>query len=569
MSNNKNKQQQNKAANTAPTTNNSTSPREHLSFASLVVNSIRETILGRLKSKEDQVSTLYDTFGYKKDISYNDYYRAYRRQGIAKRIINANVDFTWKNMPSFVDEDEDANKVIKSETAKNKGKAVKHTGLKLNASHRRHRTVEQNDEDETPFVEPTGERYTLFEESIYELDKRFKLLTMFKKADKLNCIGRFSVIVIGTKVPITDNAQVNSMEQPMPKGTSLNDIAFFKVYSEGQTTINTWETDKANPRYGMPKLYSIQVQEEGGQSSTYKVHWTRVIHIAEDLLDSEVYGTPKLEAVYNDLQDLLKIVGGSAEMFWLGAYQGLVFNVKDGYSLDEAAARDITDQIENYVNKVQRFIKTKGIEVSTLQSGTADPGGNFNVLIDLISGASNVPKRILLGAENGVYAGNTDQDTFYSYIASRRNGFIEEVMIRPFIDRLVEYGYIKPAVNNEYSIEWPPLFEQTQTEKLTNAGLMITAAKNATPFGNTLDIINVEEVREAIGLPAEKPETMYDEYADEGDVLSGEDEIDLLPEEDDTVGDDVHTIINKYREQKQKKFNERGGKGESKAGNKR
>ena len=62
------------------------------------------------------------------------------------------------------------------------------------------------------------------------------------------------------------------------------------------------------------------------------VHASRVIHVAEDILDDEVYGIPRLEPLYNYLDDLLKVVGGSAEMFWLDAKRRLVFSLRDEYT---------------------------------------------------------------------------------------------------------------------------------------------------------------------------------------------------------------------------------------------
>lgn len=503
----------------------------------LVANAIRQQIMGGRgnKNMNDNLMAMYDTFGYRHTLEYNDYYRAYRRQGIAKRIIDATVDFSWKELPAIIDEDQNANKIIKDKSigpdskrnAKQHPKLITHS-LKIRLDHR------ISNADEVASVE-----YTEFEEGVFQLFKNFPMLRLLKKADKLNCIGRYSIIVIGTKD--------GKLTEELAAGMSLDDIVFFNVYSEKQATVQTWETDKANPRYGLPKTYNIMANEDGGMTTSYVVHWTRVIHIAEDLLDSEVYGMPKLEAVFNELQDIIKVVGGSAEMFWLGAYQGIVFNVKDGYELTEENRNAMTTEIQNYVDKLQRFIKTKGVDVTTLSSPPADPRGNFEVLIKLISGASNIPTRILLGSEQGQLAAAVDQDTFFSYITGRRNSFINESILRQLIDRLVEYGYLPAAVNSEYFIEWPALFEQTKAEKLTNAKTMVETAVAAVGQGGTpTDLITPEEIRTAVGLPEEIPETAYPDIGAGGSMGFGEDEFDLLPEEDDTqdIADKVENEFN-------------------------
>ena len=75
--------------------------------------------------------------------------------------------------------------------------------------------------------------------------------------------------------------------------------------------------------YGKPRMYKITFEgSESGpgaklieQSTTREVkfHWTRVIHIADNLLSSEYIGTPAMLPVANDLQDIKKIYGASGE----------------------------------------------------------------------------------------------------------------------------------------------------------------------------------------------------------------------------------------------------------------
>ena len=56
--------------------------------------------------------------------------------------------------------------------------------------------------------------------------------------------------------------------------------------------------------------------------SSRVVHWSRVIHIAENAGGTGVYGLPRLQSVYNRLEDLLKIMAGSGESAWRLLYKG-------------------------------------------------------------------------------------------------------------------------------------------------------------------------------------------------------------------------------------------------------
>ena len=44
---------------------------------------------------------LYEVFGYKKVLRFEDYLAKYTRQNVAKRIVNAPADATWRNTPEI------------------------------------------------------------------------------------------------------------------------------------------------------------------------------------------------------------------------------------------------------------------------------------------------------------------------------------------------------------------------------------------------------------------------------------------------------------------------------------
>ena len=86
----------------------------------------------------------------------------------------------------------------------------------------------------------------------------------------------------------------------------------------------------------MPLIYNLNAGGYGGTNSTtasqimkretIQVHYTRVIHVAEGLLENDVLGTPRLEPIVNRLIDLEKIVGGGSEIFFLNARGGIHMN---------------------------------------------------------------------------------------------------------------------------------------------------------------------------------------------------------------------------------------------------
>jgi hypothetical protein len=463
----------------------------NISGTTLLINNLRKTFINnarsdlgrRLSGGGNNQLALWDTFGYNESPKYKDYLLKYRRNDIAKRIINATVDFTWKNTPMIVDD------------------------------------------------EVTNETETDFEISVYDFWSRFSLTKFFKRADKLACIGRYSVIVIGTVG--------EDLKAPLGKYTQrLDSIAYINVYSEQQAKVLEYVTDSADPRFGLPKTYQINAQTDEKDEQTVKntqftVDWSRVIHIAEELLENDVYGIPKLEAVYNLLDDLLKVCGGSAEMFFLSAYQGLAFKVKDDYELQPEQAEKMKIDIENYTNKLQRFLSLQGVDVQNIGSTVADPRGNFEVIIKLISGACNIPIRILLGSEHGQLAASVDQDTFFSYIQSRRNDYATETIIKALLDRLIGAEILPKPTEGTYTVEWQDLFEQSEQERANVAKTKIDALKAAAPFGEVFKLTIVEEVREMLGLKPQIPKSEYDFDRDIDGDLEG------LPNVDDTTGNET------------------------------
>ena len=79
----------------------------------------------------------------------------------------------------------------------------------------------------------------------------------------------------------------------------------------------------------MPKTYTLDLSSPdltGINSSTVRkveVHYSRILHVAEGVLQNSYKGEPRLSRVFNLLDDLMKVAGGSAETFWLTANRGL------------------------------------------------------------------------------------------------------------------------------------------------------------------------------------------------------------------------------------------------------
>ena len=371
----------------------------------------RSNLAGRLGMQFGGDRDLYQALGYKTTLVWKDYWSQYSRQDIAKAIIDRPVKATWQGQLELI-ESEDANK-------------------------------------------------TEFETQWNVLSKRLKLRSLLARVDRLTGIGRYGVLLLG----LDDVRNIDGFASPVKTGK--RSIMYIKPFGEESAKIDTYETDPSNPRYGQPKIYSVQVADvASGNTSTIKVHHTRCIHVLDDHLESEVIGIPRLEAVFNRLMDLEKLVGGDAEMFWRGARPGFQGMVNPDYQMTTATKNDLKDQIDEYEHNLRRILVNEGVDLKALEQQIADPKSHFSVQIACISAVTGIPQRILSGSERGELASTQDSWEWKAYVQARREDHAEPHIIQPLTDRLIEYGVLPKPETGEYHVDWLDLFSISEKERV-------------------------------------------------------------------------------------------------------
>lgn len=369
----------------------------------------RANLAASMGQSYDGRRDLYNILGYKKVLRYQDFLAQFVRQDIARAIIERPVKVTWSGPCSI---------------------------------------IESNKEDTTTL-----------EKDWLDLERRLNLKSKFIRLDKLTGLGRYGVLYMG----FNDIRKQGDTEKPVSKSVEL---LFLRPLGESSAKIATWEKNTTNPRYGLPLLYDITlVDSDGSTESQIKVHYTRVLHVVENAMESEIEGSPRLEVVYNRLQDLEKLVGGSAEMFWRGARPGYSGEIDKEFTMSPVEEKALEDQMDEYENDLRRLLINKGLKVSPLAIQISDPKNHVDVQIQLISAVTGIPKRILSGSERGELSSSQDSVEWVSYVQSRREEFAEPHIIRPFVDRMIEIG-ILPKPQNGYDIEWQDLFAISEKDKV-------------------------------------------------------------------------------------------------------
>jgi hypothetical protein len=408
----------------------------------------RYNLAGKLGFQFGGLRDMYTILGYKKDIQFADYLAKYDRQDISGRVVDLPAVDTWRNSPEIHD-----------------GKS--------------------STEEEQPT--------SAFIQALKGIVNQVQLWHYLTRLDRIAGIGRYGILLIGV-------AGGSDLGAPIEKNSlKPGGIIYLKPFSEGSATISTYETEKANERYGLPMFYDVLTI--AGQLRV-KVHWSRVIHVAEDLLEDDVLGRPRLKRIYDRLDDLMKIVGGGAEATWNIMDKGMAFTTKDNYIGDTQSLTDLEAEIDEYLHGLRRYMRLTGIDVKELSSEVVDPTGLFSIIISLIAASADIPQRILIGSERGELASSQDLASWAGRIKARQTQFAEPVILRPFIDRMISAGALPTPDGGAYTIEWPSLFTMSEMER---ADLALKVGQAAAAFSGGMPdlIVTPEEVRmHYLGLPA-------------------------------------------------------------------
>jgi len=369
----------------------------------------RATLMSKLGLQYGTDRDVYQALGYKYDLLYDDYATRYLRQDIAKAVINRPVEATWRGPLTLFESDEEEDSEL--------------------------------------------------EKGWKELCDRLLLKSAFVRLDKLASLGKYGVLMLG----FDDTNQSDDLIRPIRAGT--RELLYVKPLSEATAKIEKWEENPASERYGLPLIYNVTTTAPGGTMTGYiPVHYTRMIHVPGELLESETEGVPILQAVYNRLMDLEKLVGASAEMFWRGARPGYHGKIAEGYQLTDTVKDDLQDQIDEYENNLRRILVNEGLELSPLAMQVADPANHVEVQIQMISAVTGIPKRILIGSERGELASSEDRTNWLELIQTRRQDYAEAQIIRPFITRCAQYG-ILPQPKETYKVVWTDIFAPSEKER--------------------------------------------------------------------------------------------------------
>jgi hypothetical protein len=413
----------------------------------LIVNSLLSRA-SLIKAAQDSLAKDVDKeCGYPTIISPDEYWDMYRRNGIAKKVVNVFPDECWSLSPEIYETEDQI-------------------GTEFENAWK-------------DFVEETNCFYYL------------------QRTDRISGIGKFGLLFLG----LDDGKSLDKPVQGVDDKSGViepskrkHKLLFMRVIPEALCRVAEWETNLRNRRFGQPKYYYIQFSPlEDDQTNAplttknrdEKVHWSRVIHFADNKICSEVYGAPRQEPVFNYLLDIKKTLGGSAEMFWKGGFPGIAFEMAPEIAAAinalppeeaEKIKKGMRSEFDEYQRGLQRYMALIGVKANSLATQVADPDKQFDAQITAICITLDIPKRIFMGSERGELASSQDAAKWNYRVKGRQREELTPNLLRVFIDRCIAYR-ILPKPKKIYT-EWPDVNTPSPKDIAIIATQITNALKN-------------------------------------------------------------------------------------------
>lgn len=423
-----------------------------------------------------QLLHLFATFQWPQHLEYADYAALYQRGDLAGALVNFWPHRTWTPPPRVTDD-------------------------------------------------PDASTPTPFAIAWTRLARQARLFARLQQADIVCGLGRYSVIVLAFRGG-------GRPESPLQPGEGRAGLLYAQAYPEPHARILEIERDPASELFGRPKLYEIDTSRGGGRPGDViattplpkiPVHASRVLHLAQDALTGDTYGTPLLQGVYNRLLDTQRILGASALAFVRNARQRVSLQTQEGREMEDADVEKLKERLEEFQSNLREYLWVDGVNVDVLPAVAVDPRPHVEAQVQMIASALRIPLRQLLGSEQAQLASVQDQRSVAATVTERQET-LATPWLRTLIDTLIFAGSLpSPPRGQDVHVLWA---EQNNLPEDIRAQIAANRAKAIRDYheGQGEMLVSPEEMRASLGLPPTLP----------GEVVSAREEID---EDDEGVDD--------------------------------
>ena len=434
-------------------------------MARMTVNSITRqlrSMFGGQFALDQKRPQYYHSYGYKDQLDFWDFYRAFERHPLAYAGVKRLPEKTWQDYPAILEDNE-------------------------------------------------AHEETKRERDIREAFERLQLWTKMHEADWKARVGEYGGLIYR----FADGKPLSQPVDRVPGGLQ-GLVEVIPVYEE-QLKPSQWDLDETSLRYGQPTMYTFvesAVDPDENKVRSASVHWTRV-HIWSR--SGTIYGESVLKPGFNTLVNMEKILGASGEGFLQMSRNNPVFDIDEEANLSKLAQTlgvevdEVADKMDEVVGGwragYDNSLITQGFTVSWPDMRLEDPENHFKVNAQSFAATLPCPLKILLGSEEGSLASTEDAKELDATIMSRRNTLVIP-NIKRMMDYLIQVG-VMPSF--AYRVEWSDLTESSIEEKTDRAAKMTQMNKDS--VGTGIDApFDANEIREVMGYdPVEEPKAGPDQ----------------------------------------------------------
>lgn len=394
--------------------------RQRLAYASQgLVNNTKRAFIDR-------------EFGYPENLTFSDFYKLYKRNSAARGFVERLSDICWLDYPKFIDGD----------------------------------------------IREQDSKLTTWEQIVTDLFND-KLWASIIEADKRGIVGRYAGLIIQLRdgKKWDEPVDVNVMNRLNPIDAIVKIIPAW----EEQLTACEWNNDESDENYGQVTMYQFNETSIGNNSGkpnlSRRIHPDRIIILNEtSVINSIDDGESQLEVGYNDLIDMMKYSGGSAEGFLKNASRQVHVNYDADTDMDELErelrrrgfeqpADALNKQIALLNSGTDSALITAGATANILSVAPADPSSGWSVSANSFAASVRMPFTIVFGQQTGRLASDEDKADYAKRGMSRRNGFLS-VLIKELVNQLIKLKVIQPLVNGTLTLKWSDLLAPSQAEKI-------------------------------------------------------------------------------------------------------
>lgn len=405
-------------------------------------------------------------FGYKVTLQFEDLYQLYKRNGVAKALVNKTVAKTWETQPVLV--------------------------------------VGSDKHDQTPEEKAIADRF-----------EQLRFWQQLAESDRRGLVGEYAGVIF----QLADGKEFSDPVDTIPNG--LDGLINIIPAWEGQLTVSQWNNDKTSADFGKPMTFSFveaAVDTDQGKTRAFNIHPDRVFVWSRD---GTTFNDSELEASHDALVDMIKIRGAGGEGFWKNAKSQPVLEATADVDFTALAAIFGTD-VEGLPEKLDEAVSDwnkgfdqslvlQGMTAKTLSVDLPQPKEFYDIAAREAAAPWSMPEKVLFGNQTGERASTEDAASWNRANMSRRVNVVTP-NITGVVERLVSFGVLQ---ENDWFIDWEDLTGATKEQKFATAKTMSEINRNALAGGEI--IFDASEIREAVDLEGE---------ADDIDDLTGEDEPD-------------------------------------------